>query len=63
MKLIGSLFSLPLLLVCNTTFQTRKRLVGGDCDGCDLIYEGMPNNASWETRVSKDNEDVPQPRQ
>ena len=28
-----------------------ERIVGGGCDGCDLIYVGMPSNLQWETTI------------
>ncbi len=29
--------------------QAQKKLVGGGCDGCDLIYDGMPQQLKSET--------------
>ncbi len=26
--------------------------VGGGCDGCELIYEGMPEDLHWETKLN-----------
>ncbi len=26
--------------------------VGGGCDGCELIYEGLPENLSWTTKLN-----------
>ncbi|MFN8344361.1 MAG: intradiol ring-cleavage dioxygenase [Spirosomataceae bacterium] len=26
--------------------------VGGSCDGCELIYAGMPKNLSWQTTIA-----------
>jgi protocatechuate 3,4-dioxygenase, beta subunit len=31
--------------------QPVQRTVGGGCDGCAGIYEGMPSNLPWETRI------------
>lgn len=31
--------------------ETRNR-VGGYCEGCEAIYEGMPAELSWETRIA-----------
>ncbi|HEX8458879.1 MAG TPA: hypothetical protein VF656_16415 [Pyrinomonadaceae bacterium] len=28
------------------------RRVGGHCDGCEGIYEGMPSQLNWETRIA-----------
>jgi protocatechuate 3,4-dioxygenase beta subunit len=36
--------------------QTRRaaqaRLVGGGCDGCEGIYEGMPQRLEWQTTIA-----------
>lgn len=39
------------LVSCLPT-QAQKKLVGGGCDGCDLIFAGMPNQLSWETSLA-----------
>ena len=31
---------------------SEPQKIGGGCDGCELIYEGMPENLSWETRLN-----------
>lgn len=36
--------------------SAQQRLVGGGCDGCELIYEGMPQRLSWETTIPAANE-------
>jgi len=43
---------------CQTqrTESAPKRLVGGGCDGCELIYEGMPRELSSETAIASDSE-------
>ncbi|HJR08508.1 MAG TPA: hypothetical protein VJ842_14700 [Pyrinomonadaceae bacterium] len=30
--------------------------VGGHCDGCEIIYEGMPSQLNWETRIASASE-------
>lgn len=30
----------------------KDKAVGGACDGCDLMFEGMPASLSWETTLS-----------
>ncbi|MGH9841841.1 MAG: intradiol ring-cleavage dioxygenase, partial [Blastocatellia bacterium] len=52
MKRIAALISLSLLLACTTAAQQSKKLVGGGCDGCELIFDGMPKQLNWETTVS-----------
>ena len=52
MKRIIALISLSLLLMCNSAAQQPKKLVGGGCDGCELIFAGMPKQLSWETAIS-----------
>jgi len=31
--------------------SSTDRAVGGGCDGCVLIYEGMPSSLDWETTL------------
>ena len=31
--------------------STADRIVGGGCDGCNLIYEGLPSALRWETTI------------
>jgi protocatechuate 3,4-dioxygenase beta subunit len=31
--------------------SSTDRTVGGGCDGCNLIYEGMPSSQQWETTL------------
>lgn len=35
--------------------ETQHR-VGGYCDGCEAIYDGMPEQLNWETRIAAANE-------
>ena len=51
MKLFSILVLLSLLHVCQLKAPPQKKLVGGGCDGCDLMYEGMPKRLSWETTI------------
>ena len=51
MKLFSILVLLSLLHVCQLSAGQQKKLVGGGCDGCDLIFEGMPKSLSWETTI------------
>lgn len=63
----ASLFALALpagaLLNCARPAQTQlarpdaphantSRRVGGHCEGCEGIYEGMPAELNWETRIT-----------
>lgn len=32
------------------------RTVGGPCDECDLMYEGMPSKLSWQTNIAPSEE-------
>jgi protocatechuate 3,4-dioxygenase beta subunit len=31
--------------------QDTKKVVGGGCDGCELMFEGMPKTLGWRTTV------------
>ncbi|HKP13817.1 MAG TPA: intradiol ring-cleavage dioxygenase [Blastocatellia bacterium] len=35
---------------------TQAHVVGGGCDGCGGIYEGLPASLSWETRIAPPSE-------
>jgi protocatechuate 3,4-dioxygenase beta subunit len=35
----------------NALFSQAK-IVGGGCDGCDLIYEGMPKQLNWQAKIN-----------
>jgi protocatechuate 3,4-dioxygenase beta subunit len=54
--------ALPLLNFTNDSCeaQTKERsskdIVGGGCDGCESIYEGMPAQISWQTNIAPDSE-------
>ncbi|MGH8004287.1 MAG: intradiol ring-cleavage dioxygenase [Limisphaerales bacterium] len=50
--LIGFLL---LFVGCDTEAQRRNRnseRVGGPCEGCEAIYEGMPKNLTWQTVIA-----------
>src|SRR5829696_2136630 len=40
--------------------QTRPKspqhIVGGGCDGCDLMFEGMPRQLDWQTTIARASE-------
>ena len=36
--------------------SAARGVVGGPCDGCEGIYEGMPSQLSWETTIAADSE-------
>jgi hypothetical protein len=50
------------LVLANTSCraQTKARsattIVGGGCDGCELIYDGMPRQLSWKTAIASPSE-------
>lgn len=52
MKWFSILLVLSLLHVCQSSAGQQKKFVGGGCDGCDLIYEGMPKSLNWETTIA-----------
>jgi len=33
-----------------------QRIVGGGCDGCEGIYDGLPQALSWDTKITKESE-------
>jgi protocatechuate 3,4-dioxygenase, beta subunit len=36
--------------------QDTTKVVGGGCDGCELMFEGMPRELSWRTTVVAEKE-------
>ncbi len=54
MKLIAVIVLLSLV-GCPPT-QAQKKLVGGACDGCEMMFDGMPKQLSWETTLSDSSE-------
>lgn len=55
MKLFSALLWLAFLLICDPNPQRQnqnRKIVGGGCDGCEAIYEGLPKSLSWEATIS-----------
>jgi protocatechuate 3,4-dioxygenase, beta subunit len=50
--------ALPLgLLGCNRSAEkhlasSQTKIVGGGCDGCELIYQGLPQQLDWQTKIN-----------
>jgi protocatechuate 3,4-dioxygenase, beta subunit len=50
--------ALPLsLLSCKGSAEkglasSQTKMVGGGCDGCELIYQGLPQQLNWQTKIS-----------
>ena len=55
-------FALPSIATLNSSCQAQKRertqagIVGGGCDGCEGIYQGMPQQLSWQTTIASASE-------
>lgn len=56
MKWIVVLLALLPWPACQSSAQQQRTLVGGGCDGCELMYEGMSKQLSWETTIPNSNE-------
>jgi protocatechuate 3,4-dioxygenase, beta subunit len=59
MKLFSVLICFSLSLTCDPNIQQQNqngKIVGGGCDGCEAIYEGMPKNLSRETTIADSKE-------
>lgn len=50
-KFLLTFTSLIPFFVSAKNSSRKERKVGGPCDGCELIYEGMPQNLSWQTTI------------
>ena len=43
-------------LACSQNTGTPDRVVGGACDNCKLMFEGIPASFSWETKIAPSDE-------
>jgi protocatechuate 3,4-dioxygenase, beta subunit len=50
------LFSIGLILLVAHPLLSQKKLVGVGCDGCELLFEGMPSALSWQTTMAEKSE-------
>ncbi|HEV2853325.1 MAG TPA: intradiol ring-cleavage dioxygenase [Thermoanaerobaculia bacterium] len=50
--LLATVLVLASPLRCTAEAPRSSTLVGGPCDGCDLLFEGMPRELSWRTTVA-----------
>lgn len=46
------LFVFVSLLGCTQSKQKSDRVVGSACEDCDMMFEGMPENPSWQTTIT-----------
>jgi protocatechuate 3,4-dioxygenase beta subunit len=51
MKPVLLAMSLALLITGFAAGQKTQQLIGGGCDGCELLFAGMPAQLSWETTI------------
>ena len=58
MKALGIFFLCFICVLpgCSQIKKNQDRIVGGPCDRCDLMFEGIPNNLSWTTSIAKSDE-------
>lgn len=54
MRLFVALILLSLVSCLPT--QAQKNLVGGGCEGCDLVFAGMPKQLNWDTSLADSTE-------
>lgn len=52
-------YTLPFLVMlmintsaCTQSNQKADRVVGSDCEDCELMFEGMPKDISWQTTIA-----------
>jgi protocatechuate 3,4-dioxygenase, beta subunit len=48
--------SLVLFESCAQSAKRPERFVGGPCEDCELMLEGMPESLSWKTAIADANE-------
>jgi protocatechuate 3,4-dioxygenase beta subunit len=41
---------------CAQDGQRPRKIVGGGCDGCELMFEGMPERLDWRTSIGAKDE-------
>ena len=53
-KIILLLLACTMLNVSGCTQSNKKadRVVGSACEACDMMFEGMPENLSWQTTIA-----------
>lgn len=58
--MINLVFIFPLFLFisgkCLSQGNSSDKPVGGSCDRCDVMFEGMPRELSWSTALAKQGE-------
>ncbi len=37
---------------CTQSIKKTDRVVGSSCEDCDMMFEGMPENPSWQTTIA-----------
>ncbi|MBX2944323.1 MAG: intradiol ring-cleavage dioxygenase [Cyclobacteriaceae bacterium] len=47
---------LSFLTACTQTKTQREEALGGPCEDCELLFEGMPKRLSWRTTISRPDE-------
>ena len=52
-----ALFTAFILVGCGAFATARsatahEAILGGPCDGCEWVFEGMPDSLSWNTRIA-----------
>ncbi|HEY4563304.1 MAG TPA: intradiol ring-cleavage dioxygenase, partial [Thermoanaerobaculia bacterium] len=56
-SILVSLIALQIAGVgCAQDVSRPAKLAGGGCDGCELMFEGMPKDLSWRTTVAGEKE-------
>jgi protocatechuate 3,4-dioxygenase, beta subunit len=50
-KITTLLFATSIFISCAAQPAPGDRQVGESCDGCELMYESMPTNMSWEAKI------------
>ena len=41
---------------CSQDKSNKDKVVGGGCEACDLMYEGMPSTLSWTNSFAPSDE-------
>jgi len=45
-------FAIMQVSGCSQSAQRTDRVVGSDCEGCDMMFDGIPQDLSWQTTIA-----------
>ncbi len=55
-SILFAAISLSVLTACTQTKNQHEKALGGPCEDCELMFEGMPRQLSWQTTLAMPDE-------